>query len=59
VRTLSCPVPNGPDLHRNFDPSLVSRIILYSLDLFMEATAQPSLNETGQGPYMTQGHLEA
>ena len=44
--------------YRNFVPSLVSRITSYSVDTFIEATAQPSLKGTGQGPYMTQGHLE-
>jgi hypothetical protein len=56
---LSCPVPNRPDLHRTFGPSLVSRITSYLVEIAVEETAQPSLNGTGQSPYMTQGHLES
>jgi hypothetical protein len=35
-------------LHRPLRPSLVSRITSYLVDISVEATAQPSLNGTGQ-----------
>ena len=55
--------PFVPDLSSSshlptFRPSLVSRITGYLVDVSIEATAHPSLNGTGQSPYMTQGHLE-
>jgi hypothetical protein len=52
------PGPNRPDLQRTFRPSLVRRITSWLFDISVETNAQPFLNGTGPGPYMTQGHLE-
>ena len=43
---------------RASSPSLVSRIICYLLNISIEATASRSVNGAGQGPHMTEGHLE-
>jgi hypothetical protein len=58
-RRISKCVPNSNlQLARTFRPSLVTRITSFLLDISVEATARPFREWYGQGPYMTQGHLQ-